>query len=62
LNAQKEKGLTASARTLNLLFNGPFRLVKAIEKKPRRGYAFEEKPVLEGGECKNAVYHYSHNA
>jgi len=59
LNAQKEKGLTANARTLNLLFNGPFLLVKAMQKKPQRGYAFEEKPFLEGGEYKNYVYHWS---
>lgn len=49
MNAQKEKGLTASARTLNLLFNGPFRCAKAVEKKPWSGHAFEEKPVQKGG-------------
>lgn len=33
LNAQKEKGLTAGARTLNLLFNGPFQWVKGRGKE-----------------------------
>lgn len=50
MNVQKEKGLTASARTLNLLFNEPFRWVKGRgEETPERAEAFEERAVPTAG-------------